>query len=173
VVAETAGGSIDLLAVESAVRATTAAGRILAEFNSTKKTFGPSLLESNVGDVYVYLPANVALTIDAAIDTAAGRRIQSDFPLDIQGDKEEWVVSTLRGRGNLNGGGEVLKIRTVAGNIEIRKIDAASLRELQQREESNWKSWDERRAEKDRLRQEREKERLQRQKEKDEDDDDD
>ena len=99
VVAETAGGSIDLLKVESAVRASTAAGRILAEFNCTKKSFGPSQLETSMGDVYVYLPTDMPLTIDAAIDTAAGRRIQSDFPLDIQGDKEELVPSTIRGRG--------------------------------------------------------------------------
>jgi DUF4097 and DUF4098 domain-containing protein YvlB len=169
VVAETAGGSIDLIEVESAVRASTAAGRILAEFNCTKKSFGPSQLETSMGDVYVYLPANVPLTIDAAIETAAGRRIQSDFPLDIQGDKEELVPSTVRGRGTLNGGGEILKIRTVAGNIEIRKIDEASLRELQQREESNWQGWQERRTEKDRRRQELEEERRQRQQEKDND----
>jgi DUF4097 and DUF4098 domain-containing protein YvlB len=169
VVAETAGGSIDLIEVESAVRASTAAGRILAEFNCTKKSFGPSQLETSMGDVYVYLPTNVPLTIDAAIETAAGRRIRSDFPLDIQGDKEELVPSTVRGRGTLNGGGETLKIRTVAGNIEIRKIDEASLRELQQREESNWQGWQERRTEKDRRRQELEEERRQRQQEKDDD----
>jgi DUF4097 and DUF4098 domain-containing protein YvlB len=172
VVAETAGGSIDLLEVESAVRASTVAGRILAEFNCTQKTFGPSQLETSMGDVYVYLPSNVPITIDAAIETAAGREIHSDFPLEIQGDKEELVPSTLRGHGTLNGGGEVLRIRTVAGNIEIRKIDEASLRELQQREESNWKAWEERRAEKDRRSQEQEKERQQRQQERDEDDHD-
>jgi DUF4097 and DUF4098 domain-containing protein YvlB len=169
VVAETAGGSIDLLEVESAVRASTAAGRILAQFTCTKKSFGPSQLETSMGDVYVYLPTNVPLTIDAAIDTAAGRQIQSDFPLNIQGDKEELVPSTLRGHGTLNGGGEVLKIRTVAGNIEIRKINEASLRELQQREESTWKAWQERRTEKDRRRRELETERRQRQQERDED----
>ncbi len=172
VVAETAGGSIDLIEVEGAVRASTAAGRILAEFNCTKKSFGPSQLETSMGDVYVYLPTNLPLTVDAAIDIAAGRQIQSDFPLDIQGDKEELVPSTLRGRGTLNGGGEVLKIRTVAGNIEIRKIDPASLRELQQREESTWKAWQDRRAEKERRNQEREKERRQHQREVDEGDHD-
>src|SRR5271157_593536 len=169
VVAETAGGSIDLIEVESAVRASTAAGSILAEFSCTRKTFGPSRLETSMGDVFVYLPTNVALTIDAAIDTAAGRQIRSDFPLDIQGDKEELVPSTLRGHGTLNGGGEILNIRTVAGNIEIRKIDDASLRELQQREDSNWKAWQEQRAERDRRNQEREKERQQRQQKSDED----
>ena len=114
-----------------------------------RKPLAPPELETSMGDVYVYLPADMPLTIDAAIDTAAGRQIHSDFPLDIQGGKEELVPSTLRGHGTLNGGGDVLKMRTVAGNIEIRKIDEASLRELQQREESNWNAWQERHAEKD------------------------
>jgi hypothetical protein len=169
VVAETAGGSIDLLEVESGVRASTAAGRILAEFNCTRKTFDASRLETSMGDVYVYLPANLPLTIDAAIETAAGRQIHSDFPLNIEGDREELVPSTLRGHGTLNGGGEILRIRSVAGNIEIRKIDEASLRELNQREESTWKAWQERRADKDRSRQEQE-DRKQGQRERDEDD---
>jgi DUF4097 and DUF4098 domain-containing protein YvlB len=169
VVAETAGGSIDLLKIESSVRATTAAGRILAELDCTPKSFGASQLETSMGDVFVYLPTNVPLTIDAAIATAAGRQIQSDFPLNIQGDKEDMGRSNLRGRGALNGGGEVLKIRTVAGNIEIRKIDEASLRDLQQREDSKWKAWQDRRAEKDQRRLEVEKERRQRQQEGDED----
>jgi DUF4097 and DUF4098 domain-containing protein YvlB len=169
VVAETAGGSIDLLQVESAVRATTAAGRILAELNCTKKSFGPSQLETSMGDVYVYLPTDVPLTIDAAIDMAAGRQIHTDFPLDIQGGQDNFVPSTLRGHGTLNGGGEVLRIRTVAGNIEIRKIDEASLHDIQLREDSKWKAWQDRRNEMDQRRQELEKERRQRQQERVED----
>lgn len=160
VVAETAGGSIDLLRVEGAVRASTAAGRILAEFNGTRKTFGPSRLETTMGDVYVYLPANVPMTIDAAIETAAGRQIHSDFPLNIEGNQEELIPSTLRGHGNLDGGGEVLRIRTVTGNIEIRKIDDASLRQLKQLEGSDWQAWQDQRT---RRRQEMEKQRQQRQ----------
>jgi DUF4097 and DUF4098 domain-containing protein YvlB len=169
VFAETAGGSIDLLQLGSAARASTAAGRILAEFNCTKKSFGPSQLETSMGDVFVYLPTNVPLTIDAAIETAAGREIHSDFPLDIQGNKEQFVPSTLRGHGALNGGGDILRIRTVAGNIEIRKIDDASLRDLKQREDTTWKAWEQQRAEKDRRNQERENERRQRQQEREED----
>jgi DUF4097 and DUF4098 domain-containing protein YvlB len=170
VVVETAGGSIDLRQVESAVSATTAAGRIMAQFNWTKKTLGPSQLETGMGDVFVYLPVNAPLNIDAAIETAAGRKIESDFPLNIQGDTEELVPTTLRGRGALNGGGETLKIRTVAGNIEIRKLDEASLRELQQKELNNGKAWEERRAERERRRQKLDKERQQRQQERNHDD---
>jgi hypothetical protein len=72
----------------------------------------------------------------------------------------------------LNGGGEVLKIRTTAGNIEIRKIDDASLRELQQREDSTWKAWLQQRADKERQRREKEKARRERQEDRDDDDHD-
>ena len=140
VVAETAGGSIDLLQIEGAVRATTADGHILAELKCARKNCGPSELETSMGDVFVYLPINVPLTIDAAIDAATGHRIQSDFPLDIQGNKDDLTSSTVRGHGMLNGGGDVLRIRTVAGNIQIRKIDEASLREVQQQVDSKWKA---------------------------------
>src|SRR5207245_2685422 len=77
VVAETAGGSIDLLQVAGAVRASTAAGRILAQWLPDLRTFGASQLETSMGDVYVYLPLNLSLTIDAAIDAAAGHQIVS------------------------------------------------------------------------------------------------
>jgi DUF4097 and DUF4098 domain-containing protein YvlB len=138
VVAETAGGSIDLLQIEGSVRATTAVGRILAEINCDKKSCGSSQLETSMGDVLVYLPENAPLTIDASIATATGRQIVCDFPLEIHGSNEDLTPSVLSGSGSLNGGGEVLKIRTVAGNIEIRKIDEATMRDLQQREESDW-----------------------------------
>jgi hypothetical protein len=172
VVAETAGGSIDLLQIESAVQASTASGRILAQFNPTKKSFGSSQLVTRSGDVYVYLPIGLPLTIDAAINGAAGHKIQSDFPITIQGGKEELNPGTIRGQGALNGGGEVLKIRTVAGDIEIRKLDAQALRELLQKEQLIHQAWEEGRAAKERHRQERDQARQQRQRERAGNDDD-
>ena len=142
VVAETSGGSIDVLQVAAGVRAITNAGRILAQFDANAKSFAASRLESSVGDVYVYLPAGLALTIDAAIDAAAGHRIVSDFPLDILGDREGFNERTIRGRGALNGGGEVLRIRTVAGNIEIHKLDPPGLEDLKSKVRSTVKSWE-------------------------------
>jgi hypothetical protein len=168
-VAETAGGSIDLLQLQAGVRASTSAGRILAEFNASAKNFAASQLETSMGDVYVYLPVGLSLTIDAAIDAAAGHHIVTDFPLSILGDKEDFGERTIRGHGTLNGGGEVLRIRTVAGNIEIRKLDARSLEDLKSREETNWSRWQERQSEKNERQREREQERRQRQREKEED----
>lgn len=173
VVVETAGGSIDLLQLEAGVRANTSAGRILAQFNATAKTFAASQLETSMGDVYVYLPVGLSLTIDAAIDAAAGHHIVTDFPLSILGDKEDFGERTIRGHGALNGGGEVLRIRTVAGNIEIRKLDSRSLEDLKSREETSWNRWQERQAEKNQRQREREQERRERQREKEEDRDQD
>jgi DUF4097 and DUF4098 domain-containing protein YvlB len=173
VVAETAGGSIDLLQLEAGVRASTSAGRILAEFDASAKTFAASQLETSMGDVYVYLPVGLPLTIDAAIDAAAGHHIVTDFPLSILGDKEDFGERTIRGHGTLNGGGEVLRIRSVAGNIEIRKLDSRSLEDLKSREETSWNRWQERQAEKNQQQREREKERRERQREKEEDRDQD
>jgi hypothetical protein len=173
VVAETAGGCIDLFELGAGVRATTSAGRILAEFDATAKTFAASQLETSVGDVYVYLPAGLPLTIDAAIDAAAGHHIVTDFPLNILGDKEDFSERTIRGHGTLNGGGEVLRIRTVAGNIEIRKLDSRSLEDLKSREETNWSPWQERQGEKEQRQREREQERQERQQEKEEERDQD
>ena len=173
VAAYTAGGSIDLFQLAGAVRGTTAAGRILAEWvGPNAQGFGPSQLETSMGDVYVYLPVDFRLTIDAAIDAAIGHKIVSDFPINIQGYHEEFEPSTIRARGAVNGGGETLRIRTVSGNIEIRKLDARALEELKKREESVWSRWQERQAEKEQRRLEREQERRERERERQKDRDD-
>ena len=168
VVADTAGGSIDLLQLEAGVRANTSAGRILAAFDANTKTFAASELETSMGDVYVYLPVGLSLTIDAAIDAAAGHHIVTDFPLSILGDKEDFSERTIRGHGTLNGGGEVLRIRTVAGNIEIRKLDARSIEDLKSHENASWSRWQERQQEKAEREREREQKRRERQREKEE-----
>jgi hypothetical protein len=39
----------------------------------------------------------------------------------------------------LNGGGEVLRLRTVNGNIEIHKLDPQTLDRLRQRQDVEWR----------------------------------
>ncbi len=141
---KTAGGSIDLLQLRSAVNASTAAGCIVAQIDAGQKTFAASKLETSAGDIRIYLPAELALNIEAVIDMATGHRIVSDFPLQIQGDVQDFATTKVRGAGALNGGGEVLLIRTVAGNIEIRKLNAQTLERLRAPQESYWKRWQER-----------------------------
>ena len=139
--ARTAGGSIDLLQVRDAIRASTSAGAILAQVDADLKMFAASELQTSAGDIQVFLPPTLPVTVDAAIDMAAGHKIVSDFPLNIRKEGEAFVSTKLRGEGVLNGGGEVLRLRTVGGNIEIRKLDPRTLEQLRARQESFWKRW--------------------------------
>lgn len=139
----TAGGSINLYHVGGAVQASTAAGKILAQIAAKPESFGASELQSSFGDVEVYLPPDLPLTIDAAIQMATGQEIRSDFPLTIKGGNTSYAPTTVTCNGSLNGGGKVLRIRTTAGNILIRKLDAAALERLQERQKSLWKRLEE------------------------------
>lgn len=144
VLAETAGGSIDLFRMQSAVRAESAAGPILAEFNNVGDSFAASQLLTSVGDVQVFLPPDLPLNIDAAIEQAFGHKIVSDFPIQVQGEEENFRHRSQRAEAALNGGGKVLRIRTAMGNIEIHKLDPRMLEELKARQEAFWKVWQER-----------------------------
>lgn len=160
--AKTAGGSIDLLQLRNAVSAATSAGCIMAQIDADQKSFAASDLRTSMGDIQVFLPAGLPLTIDAAIDMAAGHKILSDFPqLKIQGEGPVLAQTKLRGEGALNGGGEVLRIRTTAGNIEIRKLDPNTLAQLRARQESYWARW----QQQEQQRQQKEQERRERDKE--------
>jgi DUF4097 and DUF4098 domain-containing protein YvlB len=141
VVAETAGGSIDLFRMQSAVRAESAAGPILVELNANRDSFAASQLATTVGDVQVFLPPDLPLNIDAAIQQAFGQKIVSDFPIQIQRDEESFRQRSQRAEGALNGGGKLLRIRVVRGNIEIHKLDPKVLEELKARQEAFWKMW--------------------------------
>ncbi len=164
IVAQTAGGSIDLLQLDGAVTASTAAGRILAQWMDDMKKFTASQLQTSMGDVYVYLPVSLPVTIEASIDAAAGHRIISDFPLTIKGEREAFSSQTVTGHGLLNGGGELLRIRTVTGNIEIRKLDAKTLADLKAREADSWQNWQQRWQDQEKRRQQREQQRRQQRK---------
>lgn len=161
--AQTAGGNIDLYSIESAVRAQTAAGRILAEISAKPQTFGASQLMTASGDVQVFLPPDLPLTIKAAIAQALGHRIVSDFPLHIQNQEESFRQRSQRGEAQLNGGGNLLQIRTMMGNIEIRKLDRRNLEELQKRQEEFLKRMQESRQMFEKMRQQQQEllERLQ------------
>jgi DUF4097 and DUF4098 domain-containing protein YvlB len=139
-VLETAGGSIRLNSAKGLVKATTsaggirlsrlsqgavartAAGPITTEFVAQKGSFSDSTLETTMGDIVVYLPADLPVTVNAMIDAAFGHAIRSDFPeLKITSEGGDYGPREIYGRGAINGGGPVLKIRTTSGNIELRR----------------------------------------------------
>ncbi len=119
--AETGGGTIELWGVPSA-HAETAAGGIEAKFVPSSGDKSDSSLETSAGDITVYLVPNVNISIRAAIEIANGHTIRSDFPeIRIRADGGDFGPKTVTAEGSLNGGGPVLKVQTMTGDISFRR----------------------------------------------------
>jgi TonB family protein len=129
---ESNGGSICLTRVAGAVQAATAGGTIQAWINPDAGSSGgkvslpgASQLSSGAGDIIVFLPRNLAANIDALVENGGLSRIDADpaFLLNIQsiGNRS---AGPVRATGMLNGGGEVLKLRTTVGRIQLQFLDA-------------------------------------------------
>ncbi len=119
--AETSGGSIELNGVPSA-QAETGVGGIVAKFVSTSGAPTDSVLETSVGDITVYLAADLKINIRASIEVANGHSIHSDFPeLKVTSEGGEWGAKSVSAEGSLNGGGPTLKVRTTTGDITFRR----------------------------------------------------
>ncbi len=120
--ATTSGGGIRLSGLTQGVTAKTAAGPIYAEFTAGKGSFSESYLETSVGDVIVYLPPDLPVTVRATIDAAMGHKMITDFAeVKVMQEGGDWGPREIYGQGAINGGGPLLKIHTTAGNIELRR----------------------------------------------------
>ena len=122
------GGSICLTRVANRVHAETGEGTITAWINPEAaqnaplvRLPGPSQLASHAGDIVVFLPRNIAITVDATVESGGLGRIQADpaFPLNIQAQTNGPVHAVAA----LNGGGTLLKLHTVAGKIQLQYLD--------------------------------------------------
>ncbi len=91
-----------------------------------------SEITSGQGDITVYVPHDIALTIDALIEPGSGGRITADPALPLRTTDEHGLdAATRHAHCALNGGGQVLHLRT-AGNIQLRLLDASAERRLAQ-----------------------------------------
>jgi DUF4097 and DUF4098 domain-containing protein YvlB len=123
VVAKTAGGDVELASVKGQVDAETAGGDISVELDPTNA--GKSTIETNGGNIALYLPAGAKATVEAYIrlrsrdwdDDEDRYDVRSDFKAESH-DKDDRAI---RARYVINGGGKVIKLETTNGNIEIRK----------------------------------------------------
>ncbi len=117
---ESAGGGIKVGTIRGGLRAETASGPIYATL-ARGASFTDSRLETAVGDIIVYVPEGLGVTVKAMVETARGRGIISDFPeLKVSqssgmGPREAWA------EGSINGGGPVLHVHTATGNIEFKR----------------------------------------------------
>jgi DUF4097 and DUF4098 domain-containing protein YvlB len=122
VTATTGGGAVQLSNLTHGARVEAAAGAIRAQFASGA-SFAESQLVTAAGDIVVMLPADLAVTVRAAIQMSSGHQIRSDFPeVRITTNESGFGPKEVYGEGGINGGGPVLRIRTIAGNIDVRRV---------------------------------------------------
>ncbi len=130
---DSGGGSICLTKIQGAIRASTATGTITAYFIPEGKLLGPSQLESGAGDIVVYIPRELAISIDATFESLVGdslferasntsTRINADpaIPLKVTRTGSGPASRTVRAEAALNGGGELLRLKAGTGNIRLR-----------------------------------------------------
>jgi DUF4097 and DUF4098 domain-containing protein YvlB len=129
---ETMGGSIYLTQVDSAVKASTGAGLITAWFVAPVKSPSQCQLQSNDGDIVVYIPRQLPVTIDAQVQSGDEHHVIVDpaFQLKMSYDAGSDGGHLVRAEGPLNGGGEILHLRTVAGNIRVVASDSTKQMQL-------------------------------------------
>jgi TonB family protein len=125
----TSGGSICLTKVTNTVRAETGDGTITAWIAPESEDAlrqvrlpGPSHLASGTGDIVLFLPRNIAATIDATVEHGGAQRIEADPALSL--NMRALPDGVVHAMGSLNGGGALLKLHTTSGKIRLRYLDA-------------------------------------------------
>jgi len=124
------GGSIFLTKIEKPIHASTGNGSITAWLDPSLKDEGGSQLESGGGDIVLYVPRRLQITIQATIEGGPAHRIVADpaLPMKISyitGDSGKQEI----GQCAINGGGDVIHLKTLQGNIQLRYTDQAFLRQ--------------------------------------------
>ncbi len=118
---QTGAGNVYLMQVENSVRASTGSGGITAWFGPDAKLTTPCRLAAGEGDIVVYLPKLLPVTIDAQVELGGDHRVIVDpaFPLKVTYGEPDEGSHAVRAAGELNGGGAALVLRTVSGNIRL------------------------------------------------------
>ena len=140
---ESSGGSICLTRVAGALQAATSGGTITAWINpdppsggGAVRLGGASQLASGNGDIVVFLPRNLAATIDATVTTGGLRHIEADPALHLTVQSSNTGTGPVHAIAVLNGGGALLKLHTSAGKIRLQFLDSeTALRESLMREQ--------------------------------------
>jgi DUF4097 and DUF4098 domain-containing protein YvlB len=117
VVCETAGGAIRLTNISGSLRASTDGGNIAARLLAD---FSESFLATGEGDITVWIPSNLKVTVRAQNDASPRiRNIESDFPgLAIREHGGLTIAEAV-----VNGGGPLLRLAGAGGKILIRRAE--------------------------------------------------
>jgi hypothetical protein len=121
--ASTGGGSVEMYKLSQGAQVETGAGAITVEFVGGRGGFTDSILHTASGNVTVFLPGNLPVTVHASSDMASGHGIQSDFPgIAVHQEGGTYGPKSAWAEGQLNGGGALLRVRTTIGQIDFRRL---------------------------------------------------
>ena len=121
VVARTAQGNIELWKLSQGADAHTGMGRITAEFVGDRNSTRSSQLVTSMGDIVVYFTGTAAGDLHAVTGSCPARHILSEFPeLKISNGVAEYGSRSIVAEGAIHGGGPMIDLRTMAGQIELR-----------------------------------------------------
>jgi len=120
----TGGGNVELFKVAQGAKVDTPSGSITVQFTAVPGAFTESSLHTGSGDVLVFLPDELRVTVHASSDMAPGYGIRSDLPgIRISKQGSSIGPRSMWAEGALNGGGPLLRIRTGMGRIDFRKTE--------------------------------------------------
>lgn len=110
---ETHVGEIEMKVEEGSVEASSNVGRIevsLGQFDGE----GRLRFETNVGDIRLTLPSDLAVRLDASVNIG---NVDCDF--DVATDRNTFIGERVSG--DINGGGPTLKARANIGSVRLRR----------------------------------------------------
>ena len=115
-----AGGSIRLRGSSGSLNAVTDVGSILAELVRGAR-LQDSQLSTGAGDITVYIPSNIPLTVRALSEAGSAGRIVSEFSEILVRQAAMESRDGLLAEGALNGGGPVLRLTSTGGTIYLKR----------------------------------------------------
>jgi hypothetical protein len=116
--ASTSGGSVDVRGAGGRVDASSSGGGVTVRFAAGNSRGG--VLSSSGGSVRAELDPNAKVSIDAS---ASGGSVNSDLPVTILGR-----IANDSLRGDINGGGAVLRLRSSGGGVRITPMSRTASR---------------------------------------------
>lgn len=122
----TGGGDIELDDIQGSIDVSTGGGDVTVDITLEDFSVTHAVdISTGGGDIDLTIPGKLPATIDAEIryryTSWEDYEIRSDFPLKITHDEEDRRYKTIRATGDINGGGDLIKLRTGGGNIDLRK----------------------------------------------------
>lgn len=129
--AKTMGGEINIERIDGWINATTMGGDVTAVMVGDPAQGKRDVdISSKGGTIDLTLPAGISADFDIRLDytreSSRNFKIESDFDIRIE-DSGDWIYDQgsprkyIKGKGKINGGKHQIRIRTINGDIIIRK----------------------------------------------------